>query len=230
VLDVDGFQEQHIGKISINRFYNYNTLINRSFMPSRFNAFIKRCFDIVISVVLLIILLPFICVIALLIKINDGGSVFYTQKRTGYNGKVFNILKFRSMQENAEKEGVQWAVAEDTRVTKIGRFIRKTRIDEIPQLINILKNDMSIVGPRPERPEFVAELDKNILYYNERHRIKPGLTGWAQINAGYAASIDETLEKLEYDLYYLKYFNPSFDLLIVLRTISVVLFPSNKVH
>ena len=230
VIDVDGFQEQHIGKISINRFYNYNTLINRSFMPSRFNAFIKRCFDIVFSVILLIILLPLMCLMAFLIKINDGGSIFYTQKRTGYNGKIFNILKFRSMQENAEKNGVQWAIAEDTRVTKIGKFMRKTRIDEIPQLINILKNDMSIVGPRPERPEFVAELDKKILYYTERHRIKPGLTGWAQINAGYAASIDDTVEKLEYDLYYLKYFNPSLDLLIVLKTISVVLWPGNKVH
>ncbi len=229
IIDLDLFQEQHIGKISINRFYNYNTLINRSFMPSHFNMFVKRSFDIIISILLLIILSPLMLLIAFLIKWHDGGSVFYSQQRTGYNGKIFNILKFRSMQENAEKNGVQWASANDSRITKIGQFIRKTRIDELPQLINILKNDMSIVGPRPERPEFVLELSKNILYYNERHRIKPGLTGWAQINAGYAASIDDAKEKLEYDLYYLKYFNPSLDLLIVLKTISVVLWP-NKVH
>ncbi len=229
VIDIDSFQEQHIGKIGIYRFYNYNTLINNDFMPSHLNALLKRIFDIVISGFLLVILAPFMAMVALLIKINDGGSVLYSQKRTGYNGKVFNILKFRSMTENAEKNGVQWASANDSRVTKIGKFMRQTRIDELPQLINILKNDMSIVGPRPERPEFVAELSKTILYYNERHRIKPGLTGWAQINGGYAASLDDTKEKLEYDLYYLKYYNPSLDLLIVLKTISVVLWP-NKVH
>jgi exopolysaccharide biosynthesis polyprenyl glycosylphosphotransferase len=229
IIDIDTFQEQHVGKISIHRFYNYNTLINRSFMPSRFNAFLKRGFDIIMASCLLLFLMPFMMIIAVLIKLNDGGAVFYSQKRTGYNGEIFNILKFRSMKENAEINGVQWASANDSRITKIGKFMRKTRIDELPQLINILKNDMSIVGPRPERPEFVAELSKNILYYNERHRIKPGLTGWAQINGGYAASIDDAKEKLEYDLYYLKYFNPSLDLLIVLKTISVVLFP-NKVH
>ncbi len=229
VIDIDSFQEQHIGKIGIYRFYNYNALINNNFMPSRLNALLKRIFDIVIAGFLLIILAPFMVVVALLIKINDGGSILYSQKRTGYNGKVFEILKFRSMKENAEENGVQWASANDSRVTKIGHFMRQTRIDELPQLINILKNDMSIVGPRPERPEFVAELSKTILYYNERHRIKPGLTGWAQINGGYAASVNDAKEKLEYDLYYLKYCNLSLDLLIVLKTISVVLWP-NKVH
>lgn len=229
VIDIDSFQEQHIGKIGIERFYNYNALTNNEFIPSRLHAFLKRIFDIVISGFLLVILAPFMAIVALLIKLNDGGSVLYSQKRTGYNGKVFEILKFRSMKENAEKNGIQWASANDSRVTRIGHFLRQTRIDELPQLINILKNDMSIVGPRPERPEFVAELGKTILYYNERHRIKPGLTGWAQINSGYAASINDTKEKLEYDLYYLKYYNLSLDLLIVLKTISVVLWP-NKVH
>lgn len=229
IIDVDSFQEQHIGKINIERFYNYNTLINRSFMPSRLNSILKRAFDIIISLLLLIVLFPLMILIAILIKSNDGGSVFYFQKRVGHHGRIFNILKFRSMRVNAEKDGVQWAVANDSRITKVGRFIRKTRIDELPQLINILKNDMSIVGPRPERPEFVADLNKKLLYYNERHRIKPGLTGWAQISVGYAASIDDAREKLEYDLYYLKYFNPSLDLLIVLKTISVVLWPE-KVH
>lgn len=230
VVDIDLFQEQHIGKVNLKRFYNYNTLINLSFMPSRFHACIKRLIDVVISVSMVIFLSPVFCILAALIKLNDGGSVFYTQQRVGLNGKLFNILKFRSMRPDAEKNGVQWATQNDNRITKIGKFMRKTRLDEIPQLINILKNDMSIVGPRPERPEFVDELKKNIQYYTERHRIKPGLTGWAQINAGYVSSIDETVEKLEYDLYYLKYFNPTLDLLIILKTISVVLWHNHKVH
>ena len=173
--------------------------------------------------------MPFIIIIACLIKISDGGSILYKQRRCGKNNSVFNIYKFRSMQENAEAKGVQWAQENDVRITKVGKFLRRTRMDELPQLINILKNDMSLVGPRPERPEFIQELSGSIMHYNERHRIKPGLTGWAQINVGYGDSVDSSKEKLEYDLYYLKHYNLSLDLLIVLKTISVVLWPS-KVH
>jgi lipopolysaccharide/colanic/teichoic acid biosynthesis glycosyltransferase len=166
---------------------------------------------------------------AILIKLYDGGSILYSQKRTGKNQIVFDIFKFRSMREDAEKDGIQWAKKNDERITPIGKFIRKTRIDELPQLLNILKGDMSLVGPRPERPEIIAEISEKIIHYNERHRIKPGLTGWAQINVGYGDSIECTKEKLEYDLYYLKYYNITLDLLIILKTISVVLWPT-KVH
>lgn len=229
IIDIDTFKEQHVGKVNLKRYYNYNSLINHDFVPSKINAILKRIFDVAISISMLVILSPLLLIIAAIIKLYDGGSIFYTQQRIGKKGKIFNIYKFRSMQENAEKNGAQWASKNDNRITPIGKFMRQTRIDELPQLINILKNDMSIVGPRPERPEFTTDLTRHIQYYNERHRIKPGLTGWSQINMGYGDSIAHAREKLEYDLYYLKYYNLSLDLLILLKTISVVLWP-NRVH
>ncbi len=160
------------------------------------------------------------------ILLEDGwkASIFYGQLRIGLTGKIFFVYKFRSMREDAEHAGVQWASTNDDRITRIGRFIRKYRIDELPQLLNVLKGDMAFVGPRPERPEFVDLLQKNIPYFAERHRVKPGITGWAQLCFPYGASEEDSRTKLKYDLYYVKNHNIIFDLLIILQTVEVILF------
>jgi len=161
--------------------------------------------------------------IGALIKLNSAGPIFYRQKRVGKNGKIFEIAKFRSMFKDAEKNGAQWANEKDERITGMGKILRKTRIDELPQLWNVLKGEMSFIGPRPERPEFVEELQKQIPHYVMRHLVKPGLSGWAQIKFPYGASVEDAMEKLQYDLYYIK--NRSFvlDLAITARTIAAVL-------
>ena len=163
---------------------------------------------------------------ALVIFIESGfkGSIIYSQERMGSNNKPFKLMKFRSMQENAERDGVpQWASKDDSRVTFVGKFIRKTRIDELPQLFNVLKGDMSFVGPRPERPQFVEDLSSKIPFYKLRQHIKPGITGWAQICYPYGASVEDAREKLQYDLYYLKHHSFFLDTLILLQTIAVVI-------
>lgn len=184
---------------------------------------IKRIFDVFFSSLIIILTLPILPIIALAIKIEDGGSVFYLQERIGKNKKVFKLIKFRSMIQNAEKEGPKWAEVEDQRVTKVGKILRRLHLDEIPQMINVLKGNISMVGPRPERPEFVEKLEKEIPYYNLRHIIKPGFTGWAQIKFRYARSVLDSLEKFQYDLYYIK--NRSFllDLKILLKTFQLFL-------
>jgi lipopolysaccharide/colanic/teichoic acid biosynthesis glycosyltransferase len=161
------------------------------------------------------------------IKLEDGirAPVFYRQRRVGLDGEVFNLLKFRSMSVNAEADGkAQWAQKNDSRVTRVGGFMRKTRIDELPQLLNVLRGDMSFVGPRPERPEFVSQLNERIPYYRERHCVKPGITGWAQLCYPYGSSEKDALEKLQYDLYYVKNHGFLFDLMILLQTAEVVLW------
>ena len=167
---------------------------------------------------------------AILIKLEDGlkAPVFYFQERVGLDGQAFNIVKFRSMSVDAEKDGAKWAKEKDSRVTKIGYYIRKYRIDELPQIYNVMKGDMSFVGPRPERPQFVQELVKSIPYYNERHNVKPGLTGWAQLKYPYGASEKDALEKLKYDLYYIKHRSFLLDLLILIRTVEIVLFGKGR--
>lgn len=183
----------------------------------------KRISDIVFSVIIGLIVLPFIPLIALAIKTSSAGPVFYTQKRRGQNGKIFEIIKFRTMKTDAEKDGAVWAKEDDPRVTWLGKFLRKARIDELPQLWNILRGDMSFVGPRAERPEFHEELKKGVPYYEERYIIKPGLTGWAQINYHYGSSVKDAAEKLQYDLYYIKNRSPILDLGIILKTINIAL-------
>lgn len=183
----------------------------------------KRLSDIAISLALILFTLPLLLTVALLIKLTSRGPIFYSQTRVGRHGRHFRILKFRSMTVDAERDGAKWAGTNDARVTWIGRIIRKTRIDEIPQAINILKGDMSFVGPRPERPEFTAILDEQIPHYEERHRVKPGLTGWAQINYEYGASVEDARMKLRYDLYYIKNHSLILDLFIVVRTVSVAI-------
>jgi sugar transferase (PEP-CTERM system associated) len=189
------------------------------------DAVLKRALDITVSLVVLIVTLPIQLLTACLIKLESPGPIFYHQERVGRYGRVFSILKFRSMRVDAETDGEpRWATEQDPRITRVGAIIRKLRIDELPQLINVLRGDMSFVGPRPERPLFVEQLSKDIPYYAERHWIRPGITGWAQVNYPYGASLEEARHKLSYDLYYLKNVSIFLDFLILLQTLPVVLF------
>jgi lipopolysaccharide/colanic/teichoic acid biosynthesis glycosyltransferase len=187
-------------------------------------GFVKRAFDIIATVVLLLIALPIMLVIAFLISLDGGTPIIYRQERVGCRGQKFTLLKFRSMTKDAEKDGQpSWASINDSRVTAVGRFMRRTRIDELPQLINVLRGEMSFVGPRPERPQFVATLTEKIPFYGVRHSVKPGLTGWAQVRYTYGGNVEESVKKLEYDLYYVKNHSLLLDLLILLKTVRVVL-------
>jgi lipopolysaccharide/colanic/teichoic acid biosynthesis glycosyltransferase len=184
----------------------------------------RRVMDIVLAVLLLVLTLPLLLVTALLIAVESPGPVLYRQERVGLDGQAFTIWKFRSMRNDAERGGPAWATLSDARVTRVGSFIRKVRIDELPQLVNILRGHMSLVGPRPERPHFVAQLAEAIPLFPERARVKPGLTGWAQVNYPYGASVEDARAKLSYDLYYVKNRSLLFDLVILLATVRVVLF------
>jgi len=183
----------------------------------------KRWLGIASSALSLILSLPLFLFVALAIKLDSWGPVFYRQERVGQDGKTFTMLKFRSMRNDAEENGPKWAAINDDRITRVGRFIRKYRLDEIPQMINVLKGDMSFIGPRPERPIFVDKFAKEIPYYPQRHVVKPGISGWAQIRYPYGASKEDALEKLKYDLYYIRHFSIFFDISIILETGKVVL-------
>ncbi len=186
---------------------------------------VKRTIDLVSAIVLLIVTAPLSLLVAALIKLEDGGPVMFRQARVGRDGVPFTLHKFRSMQVDAEAEtGPMWAQADDPRVTRVGYWIRALRIDEIPQVWNVLRGEMSFVGPRPERPEFVATLQAAIPLYDRRHAVRPGITGWAQVNAPYAATIEDSRRKLEYDLEYLKRFSVWLDLVIMVRTITIIVF------
>ncbi len=198
-------------------------LQNLTYTRSPFADFLKRFADLVMALILLVPGIPLGLISALMVWSTSKGPMLYSQIRTGLNGKPFRIYKFRSMYIDAEKRGAQWATKNDPRVTPVGRFLRKTRLDEIPQLINILKGDMSFVGPRPERPEFETDLTEKIPYYSLRHLMKPGLTGWAQVNYPYGASVEDAAHKLEYDLYYLKNKGLILDAKTVLKTVKVVI-------
>ena len=184
---------------------------------------IKNLIDILVALVGLIITSPIILFTSILILLESRGPIIYKQVRTGVNGKPFTVYKFRSMRKDAEKKGAQWASQNDDRITRIGKIIRKLRIDELPQLMNILKGEMSFIGPRPERPEFDKTLEAKIPYYNLRNSLKPGMTGWAQVMYPYGASIEDSRQKLEYDIYYIKNYSLLLDLTILIRTIKVIL-------
>jgi len=195
-------------------------------MRGRVERAAKRLFDIVVSLSLLLFTLPVTLLTMLAILIEDGRPIFYRQERVGQHGKSFFALKFRSMRVDAEKDGIpRWASVNDSRVTTVGSIIRKIRVDEIPQIYNVLRGEMSFVGPRPERPSIVADLTREIPFYQYRHVLKPGITGWAQINYPYGASIRDAQEKLKFDLYYVKNYSIFIDLLILLQTIRVILWP-----
>ncbi len=220
-LDLASAFEEIEEKIPVSKISKIWFLENLKEGQKRVYDKLKRIFDIVFSLLILILTSPIWPLIALAIKIENGGPVFYLQERVGKNKKIFKLIKFRSMIKEAEKEGPKWAEIEDKRVTKVGKFLRRFHLDEIPQMINVLKGDISLVGPRPERPEFVEKLEKEIPYYHLRHIIKPGFTGWAQIKFRYARSIEDSLEKFQYDLYYIKNRNFFLDLRILLKTFQL---------
>jgi exopolysaccharide biosynthesis polyprenyl glycosylphosphotransferase len=200
----------------------FKLLHNRTFFK------LKRLTDVVIAGLLLLLLSPVMTLVAIAIKLDSPGSVFYSQERTGLKRKLFKVYKFRSMYQNAEAKGVQWASQRDPRITRVGRWIRLTRIDELPQLWNVLQGEMSLIGPRPERPNFDAELEQAIPYYNIRYLVAPGISGWAQVMYPYGASIEDAYEKLAYDLYYIKNYSLFLDLEIALRTLRVVLLGKGR--
>ncbi len=225
IMDYPSFFEVTTGKIPVEEI-NPSWLVQSSgFFITPFIRLMKRIVDVLFASTLLVVTLPLLPVIACGIKLTSKGPVFYLQKRVGVNGRPFTIFKFRSMADNAEQgTGASWARENDPRVTPIGAFIRKTRIDELPQLVNVLKGDMSFIGPRPERPEFVEKISRVTPYYLERHAVKPGITGWAQVMYPYGSSLGDSVEKLRYDLYYINNLSFVLEILIVLETIKVVLF------
>jgi sugar transferase (PEP-CTERM system associated) len=197
-------------------------------LHNRIQAKLKQIVDVLAAAVMLIITLPITIPVAIAIKLNSPGPIFYSQVRTGLNGKKFRVYKFRSMYQNAEAKGIQWAKEKDPRITPIGAFIRLTRIDELPQLWNIFKGDMSLVGPRPERPEFDLQLREEIPYYDVRYLVKPGITGWAQVCYPYGASVDDAYQKVAYDLYYIKNYSLLLDFAIALKTLRVIILGKGR--
>jgi sugar transferase (PEP-CTERM system associated) len=220
------FLEHEIRRVDIRRVEVGWLLYSNGFYFGTLDNVLKRVLDVTVSLVLLIVFSPFLIGAAIAIKLDDGGPVLYSQERVTRNERNFKIFKLRTMRIDAEKFGAVWAEARDPRITRVGSFLRQTRIDEMPQLINVLRGDMSLVGPRPERPGFIVKLAEELPLYHERHMVKAGLTGWAQINYPYGASLDDARSKLSYDLYYVKNFSILFDLLILLQTLRVVLWPS----
>lgn len=226
VTEYSDFWERETGKMDLDALHPSWLIYSDGFIGGWFQVASKRIFDLAASAVLLVASFPVLVVTAFLVKITSKGSVFYRQERVGFYGKPFVLYKFRSMRTDAEEDGIpKWADENDARITAIGGFIRKTRIDEIPQIFNVLKGEMSFIGPRPERPYFVKELSKKIPYYFERHRVKPGISGWAQLNYPYGASIEDAREKFQYDLYYIKNYSLFLDFIILVQTIRVILWP-----
>lgn len=222
IINVAQAYEKYLGKVPVSYVNQAWIIENINIKENVIYKITKKIVDIIFAIVVLVITSPIVLVCSLFIYFYDKGPVIYKQERVGLNGKVFQLYKLRSMVVNSETNGAVWSHKNDTRVTPIGRIIRKLHIDEIPQMINIIKGELSLVGPRPERPEFVATLEKTIPHYELRHIIRPGFTGWAQIKYRYANTIDDTKEKFKYDLYYIKNRNIFIDLGIVLRTIQII--------
>ena len=227
VNDLSTFLERETGRVDLDSLNPSWLIFSDGFSAGRrLSSAGKRLFDVVVSILILVLTAPLILLTALAVKLESRGPALFRQRRVGLYGEPFELMKLRSMREDAEVGGkAVWAQKDDPRVTRVGAVIRKLRIDELPPAWSVLKGDMSFVGPRPERPQFVADLEARLPYYAERHMVKPGITGWAQINYPYGASIDDSRQKLEYDLYYAKNYSPFLDLLILLQTIRVVLWP-----
>jgi sugar transferase (PEP-CTERM system associated) len=224
VVDALTFLERESGKVKIDLLDPSWLIFSEGFTQRTKSGNLLRVFDIAVSILVLLVAWPFMILTALAILLEDGRPVLYRQVRVGLMGKEFELLKFRSMTKNAEQGGARWAERNDSRVTRVGSLIRKLRLDELPQLFNVLKGDMRLIGPRPERPEFVRVLCERIPYYHERHCVKPGLTGWAQLSYPYGSSEKDALEKLQFDLYYVKNQSLLFDLMILLQTVEVVIW------
>lgn len=228
VSELSSFLERETGRIDLASVSHSWLIFSEGFSSGRmWSAMYKRAFDISVSLILLVVALPIILLTAIAIRLESRGPAFYRQRRVGLFNEPFEILKLRSMRQDAEAAGqAVWAEKDDPRITRIGRVIRKVRIDELPQIWSVLAGEMSFVGPRPERPQFVEQLEQEIPFYAERHMVKPGITGWAQLNHPYGASIDDARQKLEYDLYYAKNYSPFLDALILLQTLRIILWPS----
>ena len=224
VVDAPTFYEIVQGKLMLEEMTPSWIIFSTGFRRRALINIYKRCIDVLLSVTGLLISAPFFPLIALAIRLESPGPLFFKQVRVGSGEKQFMLYKFRSMCQDAERDGAVWAVKNDARITAVGRFLRNSRIDEIPQLYNVLKGEMSFIGPRPERPEFVENLKREIYYYSKRHTIKPGLTGWAQVRYPYGATVEDAKEKLRYDLYYLKNISFFLDTQIIFETVKVVLF------
>jgi sugar transferase (PEP-CTERM system associated) len=229
VEDWPTFYEKATGKILVTELRPSWLIFSDGFVKTARTEIIKRLFDVTLASAGLILAAPAMALVAIAIKIESAGPVFYRQPRSGQNGCVFILNKFRSMREDAEEgTGPVWAQQDDSRVTRVGALLRRTRLDELPQLFNVLLGHMSFIGPRPERPEFVHALQKEIPYYMKRLSMKPGITGWAQVKYRYGSSVEDSLEKLQYDLYYIKNLSLFLDLLILLNTVQVVLFARGR--
>ena len=224
VLDLASHFEQTLGQIRLDSLYAGWLIFGDGFSQGTARTIVKRIFDIICALILILLSLPIMAVAALAIVVENGFPILYRQERVGLNGRLFNVIKFRSMRRDAEKDGQPvWAKAQDSRVTKVGKIIRTLRIDELPQLFSVLNGDMSLVGPRPERPFFVDQLTKEIPFYAVRHSVKPGVTGWAQVRYHYGATVEDSAEKLQYDLYYVKNHSLFLDFLVIFETVGVVL-------
>jgi sugar transferase (PEP-CTERM system associated) len=224
VEDATTLYERVTGKILLNDLHPSWLIFSEGFRVSRLTRMTKRGIDLALSLGMSVLAVPLMAITALAIWIESGRPVLYRQERVGEHGRVFTLVKFRSMRTDAEQGTPIWAQQADDRVTRVGRFIRKTRLDELPQLWNVLRGDMSFVGPRPERPFFVEQLAAVLPFYHQRHAVRPGLTGWAQVRYRYGASLEDATEKLRYDLYYIKHLSIAFDLTIVFDTVKVILF------
>ncbi|HEY0230198.1 MAG TPA: TIGR03013 family XrtA/PEP-CTERM system glycosyltransferase, partial [Dokdonella sp.] len=227
ITDLATFFERESGKVKLSLIEPSWLVFSNGFDSSPLRLAVKRLFDIGTAMIVLLLTWPFMLLVALAIRIESGAGqpILYRQERVGERGRTFALTKFRSMRTDAELDGVaRWATRNDDRVTRVGRIIRKARLDELPQLANVLRGDMGIVGPRPERPQFVADLATQIRYYSLRHCVKPGLAGWAQLRYPYGASAEDASEKLKYDLFYVKNHNLLLDILILIQTVEIVLF------
>lgn len=227
VNELTSFLERETGRVDLDTVNPSWLIFSDGFSSGRrLSSFAKRIFDILASLALLVVATPLILIGAIFVKLESKGPAFFRQTRVGLYGEAFELIKLRSMRQDAEVDGeAVWAQKNDPRITRVGKFIRMTRIDELPQAWSVLKGDMSFVGPRPERPQFVEDLETKLNYYAERHMVKPGITGWAQINYPYGASLEDARHKLEYDLYYAKNYTPFLDVLILLQTFRVILWP-----
>jgi exopolysaccharide biosynthesis polyprenyl glycosylphosphotransferase len=212
------------GKIELATFRPSNFVFSEGLQIKGSQQFSRRVASAIVSGLILLCFLPFFPIVALLIRLSSPGPIFFSQVRVGRGGKNFRVYKFRTMRTDAEAGGAKWASKNDPRTTRVGLFMRKTRVDEIPQLWNVLRGDMSLVGPRPERPEFVPWLAQELPFYELRHVIRPGLTGWAQVRYGYGATLEESRQKLEYDLYYVKHASLGLDVLIMFETVKIILY------
>ncbi|WAJ70709.1 TIGR03013 family XrtA/PEP-CTERM system glycosyltransferase [Catenovulum adriaticum] len=233
ITDILDFIERETGQVAVNLIYPSWVIYSNGFHTNNhLRDSIDYLFNAFMGLLVFLLTWPLMLITALLIYIEDGrrtgASVFYKQERVGLDGRVFKIIKFRSMGPDAEKSGAQFAQKNDDRTTKVGKLIRKYRIDELPQLFNVFRGEMGFVGPRPERPQFVTQFIKDIPYYNQRHNVKPGLTGWAQLKYPYGSTSEDTIEKLKYDLYYIKHRSIMFDILILLRTFEIILFGKGR--